>query len=127
MTVQPGFVYFIRCMEFVKIGSSENPKRRLASLGTMNPFDCTLLGIVEGGSILEFEIHEALAPHRHRGEWFHASPDVLALVDRLLSIGAWVEPPPRPALPPITPEFIAEQMTWLAARYKPKPRQWNFR
>jgi len=77
-------VYFIQCEGFVKIGYSHSPIRRLDAIQTSNPFACRLLGTVAGGSAVELELHQALAEHRHVGEWFRLTPEVRAIIDGLL-------------------------------------------
>jgi hypothetical protein len=77
-------VYFIQCEGFVKIGYSHSPIRRLDEIKSTNPFACRILGTVEGGSALEWELHQALAAHRHEREWFRLTPEVQKTIERLL-------------------------------------------
>jgi len=59
-------VYFIRCGEYVKIGSSKDIKRRLKDLECSNPYPLELLGVDTNE-----EFWHILFKHRlHRGEWY---------------------------------------------------------
>lgn len=87
-----GFVYFLRCGDFVKIGFSANPKRRLRYLQTAMPFNFELLGAHPGTKWHEQQLHKIFASLRHRHEWFCADQAILEIaVKGLPSIDA-----PRP-------------------------------
>lgn len=78
------FVYFIGCEAMIKVGSAKDTSTRLRELQVGNPFPLSLLGAVRGGRPLELAIHQRLAPHRQRGEWFRAEPPVRALIANVL-------------------------------------------
>lgn len=78
-----GFVYFIACGPYVKIGYSYSPLERAASMATNNPYPCALIGLVRGGKIREKEIHGQFAANRHRNEWFHLTPEVRSAISAL--------------------------------------------
>lgn len=82
-----GFVYFVECEGFVKIGYSETPRWRPHDFATGNPFECRLIGLVEGGSDCEKDLHRRFKKHHHRGEWFWLTQDVRAEIDELC--GDW--------------------------------------
>lgn len=63
-------LYFIRSGQYVKIGISEAPHRRIASIQTSNPDELEVLAVVEGGAALEAEMHRRFAALHYRGEWF---------------------------------------------------------
>lgn len=67
-----GFVYFIQANEGgpVKIGWSDNPKRRLNQLQAAHHGTLNLLAAVPGGRDTEKSIHGRLDDYRVRGEWF---------------------------------------------------------
>jgi hypothetical protein len=65
-----GFVYFVQCEQFVKIGYSETPRWRPHDFATGNPFECRLIGLLEGGLDRERDLHKKFSEFRHRGEWF---------------------------------------------------------
>lgn len=64
------YVYFIRCGQFIKIGSSENPANRLRALRTGNPFPLSILKTVPGDGAVEFAYQREFRAHLHRDEWF---------------------------------------------------------
>ena len=74
---QPGWVYFIRFGERIKIGYSTTPYRRIAAL----PHDA-VLGLIPGSLHVEHDWHRRFKASRVVGEWFHATADLL------LAIGA---------------------------------------
>lgn len=72
-------VYYIRYGDRIKIGTSANPRRRLASL----PHD-EVLAFERGGRALEQRRHAQFAEHRiPRTEWFEQSAELDALVRQL--------------------------------------------
>lgn len=75
-------VYFIEAEghDLIKIGYAIDLQKRFAGMMTSSPAPLTLLGILEGGPKLETTIHERLATHRAHGEWFHKTPEVMAVV-----------------------------------------------
>lgn len=76
-----GFVYFIKCGEFVKIGRSDDPKGRLLALRIGNPFDLTLLHTVPGDAFTEEQFHGMFATYRHRLEWFRFEGELRAWIE----------------------------------------------
>ncbi|MFB8166021.1 GIY-YIG nuclease family protein [Streptomyces rubiginosohelvolus] len=64
----------------VKIGWTDNPKRRLRDLQTGSPVLLQLLAVFEGGPIVEAELHRQFADQRRHGEWFDLGPDPVAVV-----------------------------------------------
>lgn len=61
--------YFIKCGEYLKVGSSKNPVRRLKDMSSNNPFPLNLLRVdlVNG----EKYWHEKLKPAHYKGEWYY--------------------------------------------------------
>lgn len=77
-------LYFIQSAAGpIKIGVSNNVAKRLKGLQTSNPHKLTVLAIVRGGALMEFEYHQRFADHRLEGEWFDPHPDILAEIARL--------------------------------------------
>lgn len=74
------FVYFVQVADFVKIGHSQEWKRRIANIQTASPFDVRLLHIEVNLPTFETSMHAKFRKFHHRGEWFHAHPDLLAFV-----------------------------------------------
>lgn len=77
-----GWVYFIRGGNFVKIGWSKKPDRRIEQLRTGCPFETKVVGRIPGTKKDESALHKAFAwaKARRKGEWFRAEPALLALV-----------------------------------------------
>lgn len=72
-----GYVYFIDCNEYTKIGFSKwHPKNggRQNTLGTTSPYDLRLWAFARGPMELERHLHQWFASRRVKGEWFHLSP-----------------------------------------------------
>ena len=64
-------VYFVDCGSFTKIGhTAQRIIDRMNGIKTHNPFPLALWGLIAGPVSLEREIHEVLASHRRRNEWF---------------------------------------------------------
>jgi hypothetical protein len=79
-------VYYIRFRDRVKIGTSANPRRRLASL----PHD-EVLAFEQGGRMLEQKRHLQFAGYRiPRTEWFELHD---ALAEHVLQLSAGVDDP----------------------------------
>jgi len=75
-------IYFIEAvgMGLIKIGYTIDPAKRFMTMLTMSPAPLSLLGSISGGPQKETEIHAQLEPHRLHGEWFKATPEVMAIV-----------------------------------------------
>lgn len=70
---KPGFVYFVRFGNRVKIGYSANPTHRLRNI----PHD-EVLALIPGTMRHERQCHAAFEHLRITGEWFEAAPALLA-------------------------------------------------
>lgn len=78
-------VYFVRCREFIKIGSTGNARKRLASLSVSIPYELDLLAFLgtpdrQSAYVLEKRLHEQFASCRFRGEWFRDHADIRAFI-----------------------------------------------
>ena len=92
---QDCYIYFLRCGNYVKIGSSFSPETRIAQLkkdndATLRPkglkiADAVCIGWVQGARSLERDLHQALNRYRHDGEWFEWTPKVEAVVTTIIS------------------------------------------
>lgn len=79
-----GTVYFLLAGPFIKIGFTRWPvQRRIAQLSTGCPYEICLAAKLCGSPETEREIHKAFANHHVRGEWFHASSEILSFIDSL--------------------------------------------
>ena len=70
-----GYTYAISDGEYVKIGHSINPAKRMKQLATGHPRDLELIA-VGAGAWMEKIAHDDLREHRGKGEWFRLTPDV---------------------------------------------------
>jgi hypothetical protein len=68
-----GWVYFIRAGEFVKIGYSIEPAKRLGHLATASPLPLELWAKTRGNPVDERALHRRFARDRAHGEWFRVS------------------------------------------------------
>jgi hypothetical protein len=82
------YVYFAQVADFVKIGCSIHPEKRLPYIGNtygappiVNP---RLLGFFPGVRGLESLIHSYFKPFRIDGEWFEAAKDAIERIHVLL-------------------------------------------
>ncbi len=63
-------VYFLRCNEYVKIGTTKGGLiRRIADLQVGNPYELNLEWFILGGNKVEGKIHKKLIKYWTRGEW----------------------------------------------------------
>jgi len=60
----------------VKIGITNDVKRRLRALQKMSPNALSLLAVIPGGRPKEIELHERFADLRSHGEWFNLSDEL---------------------------------------------------
>lgn len=76
---RPGFVYFIECDGFIKIGFSLWPRARLEALQPACPHPMRLVGTLRGKSSKdERRLHKRFAALRvrPRQEWFRDEPEL---------------------------------------------------
>lgn len=73
------YTYFIDINgEYIKIGTSKEPARRLGQLQVNCPYEARLVGVLRGD--YERELHKRFKHLRHRGEWFRLDKQILDLV-----------------------------------------------
>ena len=85
---RPVFVYVIRMscsVGFVKIGISNDVKRRVASIQTSNPYNLEVVRLWgpfshEYARRLEQRLHSAFDDRGGRGEWFSVDPEEISAV-----------------------------------------------
>ncbi len=86
------YVYFIAGEGTpVKIGLSNAPHERLASLQTAHWMKLSIVAKVEGGQADEREYHRQFAAHRLHGEWFTRCPEIEAEIARLNDVSRIME------------------------------------
>jgi hypothetical protein len=78
-------IYFIQGENSgaIKIGYSSKVGARLAAMRTASAEPLRLLGCAPGGRLLERQLHREFADARSRGEWFCATPELIARISSL--------------------------------------------
>lgn len=79
------WTYFIHSSSqaAVKIGKSDDPKKRLSGMQTSNPGVLQLIGALEGDC--EAAWHRRFADLLIRGEWYQATPDLMSAIHERLA------------------------------------------
>lgn len=80
-------VYFAGALDKVKIGCSIKPVDRILQVGEWIPFPITMLATIKGNYTLEATLHRMFAEEWSHGEWFNASPRLLAFIETVKSGG----------------------------------------
>lgn len=91
-----GYIYFIQSKGDgpIKIGfTGDDPRKRMVKIQSDCPWPVDLLGAIKGTIAQEKRIHLVLAPFRTQGEWFEATPIVLAAVAEALRVGETIAAP----------------------------------
>jgi hypothetical protein len=78
----PGYVYFLRMGDKLKIGFSRKVGQRLRSIQTACPEPAEIVKIIPGTDQTERYFHAHFAAHRLSGEWFRLDSDLAAFVAR---------------------------------------------
>jgi hypothetical protein len=76
-------VYFLRGGDLVKIGTSNNPRRRIDEIKTGSAVELSLLQVIDGGRDVERGLHTRFADQRSHGEWFFFRDDLRAFIEGL--------------------------------------------
>ena len=83
-------IYFIRAGDDgpIKIGKAQNPEARRKNLQTGNHERLSLIEEIPGDQEREDSIHNDLRSHQYRprSEWFSATPEVLAYIDKVARV-----------------------------------------
>lgn len=84
-------VYFVyaKAVNLIKIGRSAEPERRLDELRLLSPVELEIIGLVDGGSRREAELHQKFARYRSHGEWFYATPEIRQFAWRETILCLW--------------------------------------
>lgn len=113
-------VYFLRPKGQagpIKIGCSAKPISRLRAVEIWSPVELELIGSVPGSHNSETAIHYHFGDLRLHGEWFTATPELLAFVDETLALGAV---PPSINIPTNPRQW---QHAWATAKGRRKKRE----
>lgn len=86
-------VYFLRPVGMkgpIKIGYSDQPKRRLKEMMMWSPIPLELFAVVPGDRGLEGSLHRAFRDAKSHWEWFRPIPELIEAINRMK---AGVHPP----------------------------------
>lgn len=72
-----GSIYFLQTGPFVKIGHAKDVATRVHQLTEASPYPAQLLGAIPGQRQHEVAMHRRWSALCHRGEWFHATTELL--------------------------------------------------
>lgn len=81
------YLYFFEVPGRIKIGISQNPRRRLKDISIHMDVEPKLIDAIPGGYDLEHFVHLRLSEHRLKGEWFKDCPAVRDTMNALLRDG----------------------------------------
>lgn len=81
-------IYFIldKANDYVKIGYSHDPSKRLKQLQTGNSTSLEMLVVIPGMITEERALHETFREYRVRGEWYRYEGMLVVYIDSLLTI-----------------------------------------
>ena len=70
-----GYIYFLKCNEFVKIGRTKSMKDRMYVYSVQSPFESELIHSIETNDCIKLEkhFHKVFDKKRVKGEWFRLS------------------------------------------------------
>lgn len=87
------YVYFIQIGDSgdIKIGYTNNIKKRLKELQTGSPKKLKLLGYIDGGRTKEQELHSQFKQYRVNGEWFRLHQEIVDYINKNTKTNTWIE------------------------------------
>lgn len=74
-------IYFVKVNDKVKIGFSDNLKKRLSALQVSSAYKLEVLLIIDGDYEKESELHQQFREYRNSGEWFDLSDPIEAFIE----------------------------------------------
>lgn len=77
-------IYVLRSAELVKIGFSEDIRRRVSSIISSIPVPVEFVGYMPGDREVEAHLHERFSASRFSGEWFVETREMSAVFEALL-------------------------------------------
>jgi hypothetical protein len=78
LPIEQGYIYIIQTGDFIKIGKSIDPNRRLNEISPNSPYDCEILEVYPSYfmSRAEKALHRKFAKFREKNEWFQLSTEI---------------------------------------------------
>lgn len=83
LPIEQGYIYIIQTGDFIKIGKSIDPNRRLNEISPNSPYDCRIIEVYPSYfmSRAEKALHRKFAKFRQKGEWFQFSPEIQTWIE----------------------------------------------
>jgi hypothetical protein len=78
---KPGYVYFLRSEDHIKIGYAVDVAARMKELQCGNPARLQLLGVIAAAPADERAMHQRFSESREEGEWFRRSRALLDFIE----------------------------------------------
>ena len=79
--ITDGFIYFIQSEnDLIKIGWTENIKKRINNLQTNSPFILNMLYFFKGTIEQEGNLHKKFEKYKHHNEWFQTNKEILTYI-----------------------------------------------
>jgi hypothetical protein len=80
-----GFIYFVQAGNHgpIKIGITDNVRRRLKSLQSSSPEPLRLLFSFNGSEVIESALHQKFSSCRMHGEWFRPTTELVSFISTL--------------------------------------------
>lgn len=75
-----GYIYVVTFGEWLKVGFSATPERRVNAIGTQMPGPVHVLLVARASLSDEAGLHRKLERWRSQGEWFVASPGCMETI-----------------------------------------------
>jgi hypothetical protein len=69
----------------IKIGHTEDIERRFRHIGSWSPVPLEIVASFDGSKLQEQKLHKRFASSRLHGEWFSPTPELLAVINDVLS------------------------------------------
>ncbi len=81
-----GYIYFLRCGEYYKVGRAKHLNKRLSAYVTHSPYEIETIMTLEVDDYVYFEelLHKTFSNFIHRGEWYLFSNHALNIIKELL-------------------------------------------
>ncbi len=86
---QPGFIYFVQCHDFIKVGLTYgNLDQRLSALQTGCPYELKLIHSFKSNDVEDDErkLHKHWQRYEVRGEWFRLPDSEIIVISASESI-----------------------------------------
>lgn len=112
------YVYFIanKRRGLIKIGTSEDPRKRLGALSNGGIDVLHLVAVIPGDERYESTLHDRFAAHNVAGEWFKHEGELASFLELLPSVNIDVEAPRFRQR--VKPSLTAEQKAAIAKQHR---------